>query len=143
MSSFCSLSGYTVVDTLPGLLRDRQNERIFNYFTTGCNRDGLAVRALAKWLEDSPCEHKLVILLSDVKPNDVIQISQSGRFVDYAGDNGIQNTAMEIRALTYRGISVMCVFTETTTICPPPTRSTVGISPASALWTSSPIRWAP
>ena len=52
-----------------------------------------------------------MILLSDVKPNDVIQISQSGRFVDYAGDNGIQNTAMEIRALTYRGISVMCVFT--------------------------------
>ncbi|MFR6094484.1 MAG: hypothetical protein ACLUIW_03290 [Dysosmobacter welbionis] len=62
-----------------------KNDRIFNYFTTGCNRDGLAIRALAKGLEDSPSEHKLVILLSDVKPNDVIQMNHSGSFVEYAG----------------------------------------------------------
>ncbi len=66
---------------------------------------------LAQGLEDSPSEHKLVILLSDVKPNDVIQMNHGGSFVDYAGDNGIQNTAMEIRSLTYKGINVMCVFT--------------------------------
>lgn len=111
VSSFCSLSGYTVVTRYRDYYEDDKNERIFNYFTTGCNRDGLAVRALAKGLEDSPCEHKLVILLSDVKPNDVIQMNHGGSFVDYAGDNGIQNTAMEIRALTYKGIQVMCVFT--------------------------------
>lgn len=111
VSSFCSLSGYTVVTRYRDYFEPDKNERIFNYFTTGCNRDGLAVRALAKGLEDSPSEHKLVILLSDVKPNDVIQISQGGNFVDYARDAGIQNTAMEIRALTYKGIQVMCVFT--------------------------------
>ena len=111
VSSFCSLSGYTVVTRYRDYYEDDKNERIFNYFTTGCNRDGLAVRALAKGLEDSPCEHKLVILLSDVKPNDVIQMNHGGSFVDYVGDNGIQNTAMEIRALTYKGIQVMCVFT--------------------------------
>ena len=111
VSSFCSLSGYTVVTRYRDYFEADKNERIFNYFTTGCNRDGLAVRALAKGLGDSPSEHKLVILLSDVKPNDVIQISQGGNFVDYARDAGIQNTAMEIRALTYKGIQVMCVFT--------------------------------
>ena len=111
VSSFCSLSGYTVVTRYRDYFEADKNERIFNYFTTGCNRDGLAVRALAKGLEESPSEHKLVILLSDVKPNDVIQISQGGNFVDYARDAGIQNTAMEIRALTYKGIQVMCVFT--------------------------------
>ncbi|HJB13673.1 MAG TPA: hypothetical protein H9787_08165 [Candidatus Oscillibacter excrementigallinarum] len=111
VSSFCSLSGYTVVTRYRDYFEADKNERIFNYFTTGCNRDGLAVRALAKGLEDSPSEHKLVILLSDVKPNDVIQINQGGNFVDYARDVGIQNTAMEIRALTYKGIQVMCVFT--------------------------------
>ena len=111
VSSFCSLSGYTVVTRYRDYFEPDKNERIFNYFTTGCNRDGLAVRALAKGLEDSPSEHKLVILLSDVKPNDVIQINQGGNFVDYARDVGIQNTAMEIRALTYKGIQVMCVFT--------------------------------
>ena len=111
VSSFCSLSGYTVVTRYRDYFETDKNERIFNYFTTGCNRDGLAVRALARGLEDSPSEHKLVILLSDVKPNDVIQMNHGGSFVDYAGDNGIQNTAMEIRALTYKGIQVMCVFT--------------------------------
>ena len=111
VSSFCSLSGYTVVTRYRDYFETDKNQRIFNYFTTGCNRDGLAVRALAKGLEDSPSEHKLVILLSDVKPNDVIQINQGGNFVDYARDVGIQNTAMEIRALTYKGIQVMCVFT--------------------------------
>ena len=69
------------------------------------------VRLMELDAERAGLEERLDALLSDVKPNDVIQISQSGRFVDYAGDNGIQNTAMEIRALTYRGISVMCVFT--------------------------------
>ena len=111
VSSFCSLSGYTVVTRYRDYFETDKNERIFNYFTTGCNRDGLAVRALARGLEDSPSEHKLVILLSDVKPNDVIQMNHGGSFVDYAGDNGIQNTAMEIRALTYKGIQVICVFT--------------------------------
>lgn len=111
VSSFCSLSGYTVVTRYRDYYETDKNDRIFNYFTTGCNRDGLAIRALAKGLEDSPSEHKLVILLSDVKPNDVIQMNHSGSFVEYAADNGIQNTAMEIRSLTYKGINVMCVFT--------------------------------
>ncbi len=68
VSSFCSLSGYTVVTRYRDYYETDKNDRIFNYFTTGCNRDGLAIRALAKGLEDSPCEHKLVILLSDVSP---------------------------------------------------------------------------
>ena len=111
VSSFCSLSGYTVVTRYRDYYETDKNDRIFNYFTTGCNRDGLAIRALAKGLEDSPSEHKLVILLSDVKPNDVIQMNHSGSFVEYAAHNGIQNTAMEIRPLSYKGINDTRVFT--------------------------------
>ena len=54
VSSFCSLSGYTVVTRYRDYYETDKNDRIFNYFTTGCNRDGLAIRALAKGLEDSP-----------------------------------------------------------------------------------------
>ena len=53
----------------------------------------------------------MLILLSDAKPNDVIQMEQSGRYVDYAGDNSVQNTAAEVRTLTRQDISVICVFT--------------------------------
>ena len=62
-------------------------------------------------MEAAPCEHKLLILLSDTRPNDIIQFSQNGKLVDYAGENGILNTAAEVRSLLHRDISVICVFT--------------------------------
>lgn len=111
VTSFCSLSGYTVLTRYRDYQEQDRNERIFRYFTTGCNRDGLAIRALAREIEESSYEHKLVILLSDAKPNDVIQLFRDGAYVDYARDNGIENTAMEVRSLLFRDIPVICVFT--------------------------------
>lgn len=111
VTSFCSLSGYTVLTRYRDYQEQDRNERIFRYFTTGCNRDGLAIRALAREIEESSYEHKLVILLSDAKPNDVIQLYRDGAYVDYARDNGIENTAMEVRSLLFRDIPVICVFT--------------------------------
>lgn len=111
VTSFCSLSGYTVLTRYRDYQEQDRNERIFLYFTTGCNRDGLAIRALAREIEESSYEHKLVILLSDAKPNDVIQLYRDGTYVDYARDNGIENTAMEVRSLLFQDIPVICVFT--------------------------------
>ena len=111
VTSFCSLSGYTILTRFRDYQEKDQNRRIFHYFTTGCNRDGLAIRALGKELEDAPCEHRLVILLSDAKPNDVIKMARDQSYVDYAEQEGIQNTAHEVRALLRQEISVICVFT--------------------------------
>ena len=111
VSSYCSLSGYTILTRYRNYNEVDKNDNIFNYFTTGCNRDGLAIRAVCREMEDAPCEHRMLILLSDAKPNDVIQMEQSGRYVDYAGDNSVQNTAAEVRTLTRQDISVICVFT--------------------------------
>ena len=60
VSSFCSISGYTVVTRYRDYHETDRNEKIFNYFTAGCNRDGLALRALRRGMDDSPCEHKLL-----------------------------------------------------------------------------------
>ena len=38
--------------------------------------------------ENNHCDHKLVILLSDAKPNDVIRMQQGNAYVDYAGYRG-------------------------------------------------------
>lgn len=111
VSSFCSLSGYTILTRFRDYGEPDANERIFKYFTTGCNRDGLAIRAMARELEDAPCEHQLLILLSDAKPSDVIKVRRGQSYVDYAGTLGIQNTAAEVRSLLRRDISVICVFT--------------------------------
>jgi len=111
VSSFCSLSGYTILTRYRDYHEQDKNDHIFRYFTTGCNRDGLAIRALCREMESNHCEHKLVILLSDAKPNDVIRMQQGSSYVDYAGENGVLNTASEVRSLLYRNISVICVFT--------------------------------
>lgn len=111
VTSFCSLSGHTILTRYRDYNETDKNSRIFHYFTTGCNRDGLAIRALGRGLEDSPCEHRIVILLSDAKPNDVIKLIQGNTLLDYAAQNGIENTAREVRSLLHREVSVICVFT--------------------------------
>lgn len=111
VSSFCSMSGYTILTRYRDYFERDNNHRIFHFFTTGCNRDGLALRAMCQEMESAPCEHKLLILLSDARPHDIIQIRQNGQYVAYSEDNSILNTAAEVRSLQHRGIAVLCVFT--------------------------------
>ena len=35
-------------------------------------------------MQDAPCEHRIVILLSDAKPNDIVKMQQGQRCVEYA-----------------------------------------------------------
>ena len=111
VSSFCSISGYTVLTRYRDYFERDKNNRIFHFFTAGCNRDGLALRAICQEMESAPCEHKLLILLSDARPHDIIKFKQNGQYVDYSEDNGILNTAAELRSMLHRGIAVTCVFT--------------------------------
>jgi hypothetical protein len=111
VSSFCSMSGYTVVNLFRDYGEKDQNKSLFNYFTTGCNRDGLAIRVAAKLMEKSPCEHRMLIILSDAKPNDVVKVEESGGSWDYTEDVGVRDAAAEVRRARMQGISVICVFT--------------------------------
>jgi len=111
VSSFCSISGYTILTRYRDYYERENNDRIFHYFTAGCNRDGLALRAMRQEMETAPFEHKILILLSDARPHDIIQFNLNGHYVEYSEDNGILNTAAEVRSMVHRGISVICVFT--------------------------------
>ena len=111
VSSFCSMSGYTILTRYRDYFETDKNQRIFHFFTTGCNRDGLALRAMCQEMEAAPCEHKILILLSDARPHDIIQILQNGHYVNYSEGNSILNTAAEVRSLQHHGIAVICVFT--------------------------------
>ena len=111
VSSFCSVSGYTILTRYRDYYEWENNHRIFHFFTTGCNRDGLALRAMCQEMEAAPCENKILILLSDARPHDIIKFLQNGHYVDYSEDNSILNTASEVRSLQHRGIAVICVFT--------------------------------
>ncbi len=110
--SFCSMNGYTVMNLFRDYGERDKNANIFRYFTAGCNRDGLAVRLAAGLLRRTDCEHKLLIILSDAKPNDVTKVEGAGRtYRDYSEAVGVADTAAEVHQARVGGISVVCVFT--------------------------------
>lgn len=112
--AFCSVNTYTVVKLFRDYEERNQNQNIFRYFSAGWNRDGLAVRTARLMLEDSPCEHRLLILLSDVNPNDDGKFPSDNPLLrgrDYGGKAGVEDTAQEVRRTRRDGVSVLCVFT--------------------------------
>ena len=113
VSGFCSMTGYTVLRIYRDYGETGQNRRIFDYVANGCNRDGLAVRTMRVLMNESVCEHRLLIILSDVKPQDVVRIwnEEDGSFLSYEAETGVLDTAYEVRRARAEGIAVICVFT--------------------------------
>ena len=111
--SFCSMSGFTVMR----LFRDyssAEDSSILDYYAEGCNRDGLAIRAAGNLMAESSFEHKMLIVLSDVKPLDAaakIRKDERDVGVTYDGIRALTDTAYEVRRLRAEGISVICIFT--------------------------------
>ena len=81
--------------------------------SNGCNRDGLGIRAVHRLMDDSACEHRLLIVLSDVKPQDIVRIyeREDDSFTPYEKETGVRDTAYEVRRARADGIAVICVFT--------------------------------
>lgn len=111
--SFCSMTGYTIMRVFRDYLKPRDNERIFEYVSNGCNRDGLAIKAAHYLIDQTGYEHKMLIVLSDVKPNDIMKIrtAPDSEPQPYIESAGITDTALEVRRAQEAGIAVMCVFT--------------------------------
>ncbi len=110
--SFCSMSGYLVVNLFRDYDERSKNREIFRYSTTGANRDGLAVKLAAGMLQKNTAEHRILIVLSDCKPNDVLKVRTStGQYKDYAGSMGVEDTAQQVHHARMAGITVMCAFT--------------------------------
>ena len=111
--SFCSMSGFTVLRLFSDYSLTGDSS-IFDYYTEGCNRDGLAVRAAGSLMKEAPYEHKMLIILSDVKPLDAaakIRRDERDVGITYDGIRALTDTAHEVRRLRAEGISVSCVCT--------------------------------
>ena len=112
--SFSSLRNYTVINLYRDYGETGKNNKIFNYKTTGCNRDGLAIRTALYMMERSSHFNKILIVLSDCKPNDTQCIPDTGikqEQTKYAGATGIIDTAFEVKKGINNGNSILCVFT--------------------------------
>lgn len=111
--SFCSMTGYTILRIFRDYRERSANDRIFEYVSNGCNRDGLGIRMAHHLMQKQSCDHKILIVLSDAKPNDVVRMrpKESDEFVNYEMQQGIRDTAFEVRSARADGIAVICVFT--------------------------------
>ena len=114
VTSFLSLRGYTVIRRFCGYDEMDKDERIFDYFAAGWNRDGLALRGAGQLMQDFPAKNSLLIILTDASPNDDRKIppDRAGGHPlsrDYSGEAGIRDTSSEVRALKKSGVQVMAV----------------------------------
>ena len=64
-------------------------------------------------MNETRYEHKVLIVLSDVKPNDVRKLHYRDGAEDaaYEAGAGLTDTAYEVRRARSDGIAVVCVFT--------------------------------
>ncbi len=113
VSSFCSIRGYTVLRILKEFGDKHGNRKIFNYFSAGWNRDGLALRLAGEQMRHAPEGRHLLLILTDASPNDSQRIpagegSPFGRA--YEGPIAVMETAEEVRALRRQGIRVGAIF---------------------------------
>lgn len=112
VTGFCTFWDYTILQQYRDYDDDRgENERIFEFTTSSNNRDGLAIRAVADELLKRGEEKKILLILSDGRPYDVIANRPNARNPQpYRGGYAIRDTATEIRKLRNLGVSVLGIF---------------------------------
>lgn len=110
--SFCTFWDYTILHRFREYEDDRSaNENIFEYNTSSNNRDGLAIKAAGYELLNREEEHKILIVLSDGRPYDVILNRPNARNPQpYQGKYAISDTSFEVRKLRSKGVCVLGVF---------------------------------
>ncbi len=111
--SFCSFWDYTILQRFREYDAPREdNLHILDFVTSSNNRDGLAIRAAGDSLLQRQEEGKILIVLSDGKPNDIIVNRPNSRNPrPYYGEYAVKDTAFEVRKLRGSGVCVLGVFT--------------------------------
>lgn len=110
--SFCTFWDYTILHRFRDYEDDRKsNANLFEYMTSSNNRDGLAIRAAGMDLMAREESRKLLIVLSDGKPYDVLLNRPGSRNPEpYRGEYAVEDTAREVLRLRQQGAAVLGVF---------------------------------
>ena len=92
--SFCTFWDYTILHRFRKYDDPRtENENIFNYVTSSNNRDGLAIKTAGHSLLQRQEEKKILIVLSDGRPYDVIVNRPNAKNPQpYRGNTAISDT---------------------------------------------------
>ena len=106
---YSSMNGYTVMNLYRDYNETSKNNEIFRFFTTGANRDGLALNALIEQMKKNTTSHRVVIWLTDIKPNDMLEVKGKSR--NYSGDIAVEDMTELVHKAKLENIYVLCAFT--------------------------------
>ncbi len=109
---FCTFWDHTVMRRFREYDEGREADwRLMEFTSSSNNRDGLALRAAADGLLERPEENKVLIVLSDGRPNDLVVNRPNVKNPSvYTGEYAVKDTAAEVRRLRSQGIAVLGVF---------------------------------
>lgn len=110
--SFCTFWDYTVLHRFRDYEDKADADRnLFEFRGSSNNRDGLAIRMAAESLLDQEEPNKVLIVLSDGRPNDQ-NVNRPGAESAplYTGEYAVKDTALEVRRARSLGIAVLGVF---------------------------------
>lgn len=106
---YSSMNGYTIMNLYRDYRETSKNKEIFRFFTTGANRDGLALNALIEQMKNNASSHRVVVWLTDVKPNDMLEVKNKSR--NYSGDIAIEDMTELVHKAKLENIYILCAFT--------------------------------
>ncbi len=88
--------------------------KIFSYHPEGSNRDGLALKFARNIIQDED-KSRLLIMLSDGKPNNIVNLNFVGKrkfkAKDYTGETAIKDASKEVFLTRLQNIKLLGVFT--------------------------------
>lgn len=110
--SFCTFWDYTVLHRFRDYEdREEKDMNLFEFRGSSNNRDGLAIRVAADSLLQREEPNKVLIVLSDGRPNDQnVNRPNAPDEPLYTGEYAIRDTALEVRRARGLGIAVLGVF---------------------------------
>ncbi len=110
--SFCTFWDYTILHRFRDYEDGEDKDwNLFEFRGSSNNRDGLAVRMAAESLMKREEPNKVLIILSDGRPNDQnVNRPNAPDAPLYTGEYAIKDTAMEVRRARSLGIAVLGVF---------------------------------
>ena len=112
VESFCTFWDYTILQRFRDFDDpDAADKNLFQFRASANNRDGLAIRIVTDTLLKRPEEHKILLILSDGKPNDTgRQHTGSEGVMPYTDEVAVKDTAFEVRKARAGGIAVLGIF---------------------------------
>ena len=110
--SFCTFWDYTILHKFRDY-EDKESKdwNLFEFRGSANNRDGLAIRMATESLMKREEPNKVLIVLSDGRPNDQnVNRPNAPDAPLYTGDYAVKDTAIEVRRARSLGIAVLGVF---------------------------------